>query len=449
MTSSAWPWILSSMLVAPAIWPLPACSNASGDNDAGLADAEDAGDLEPCQAAALLWNEIWQARLDEVDLDGPTPGNNLMDTWGSGPEDIYAVGFAGTILHYDGTEWTRMTSNTEADLEGVWGYVLTDNETGAVLRTDVFAAGSDGTILRYDGNAWSTLDVINDPDPTNPDPQPVTGNFHDIWGIRATGTGQDDHPYVVAVGGDGLIVRYDGPNNCFLEMRSREEFTDSQGNTRYSYVRFSPERLGGVFGAGSLADPLFVAVGNNGSILEFAGDTWTRNQNFTPPGAFITHLNGVWGRGTWEVFATGLDGTAIRRDGNGTWHVLKKENPQWDLEPVYLRGYWGFSQSYCGEFPEVPDGGEPPEDPVRETTSWAIFIGWNGTVLMGHDGIICQFEVPTTNRLEGIWGHPPRSEANRLIDPDNPDAGIECDPVEVIVTGVNGTILHLSNPEGR
>ena len=441
-------WMWGSLAVAVLAFAPLACSDATSGDDGGLDDGADAGEVDPCEAAAPLWNEIWSTSLESTGIEGITPDTNLMDTWGSSANDIYAVGFKGTILHFDGSSWTQMQSGTEANLEGVWGYVIKD-DTGAVLRTDVFAAGSDGTILRYNGQTWGPTLVINDPDSQNPDPQPVTGNFHAIWGIPAASGQPDAQPDVVAVGGDGLIVRWDPVARLFLEMRLAETFVDSQGNTRTSYVRFSPERLGGVFGTGSLADPLFVAVGNNGSILEMQAGTWTRNQNFTPPGAFITHLNGVWGRGAWEIFATGIEGTVVLRDNGGTWHVLKKENPLYQLDPTYLRGFWAFYQSYCGDFPEVPDGGEPPDPYVRDDTSWAIFIGWNGSVMMGHDGIICPVAVPTSSRLEGIWGMPPRPEADRLVDGGPPEGGAECDPVEVIIVGVNGTILRLSNPEGR
>jgi hypothetical protein len=41
----------------------------------------------------------------------PLPqGNTLFGVWGSSSTDVYAVGMAGTILHYDGTSWSLMDS---------------------------------------------------------------------------------------------------------------------------------------------------------------------------------------------------------------------------------------------------------------------------------------------------------------------------------------------------
>ncbi|UCG85716.1 MAG: glucosyltransferase-I, partial [Gemmatimonadota bacterium] len=53
----------------------------------------------------------------------------------------------GTILHYDGSEWSGMTSGTQSVLTGVWG----------TSSTDIYAVGGDGVILHYDGTAWSDV----------------------------------------------------------------------------------------------------------------------------------------------------------------------------------------------------------------------------------------------------------------------------------------------------
>jgi hypothetical protein len=414
---------------------LPACFEDTGDPDAGNPDANGGADLDPCELAIPAWEKIWKISNEPSGLEGRTPDINLIDAWGVGPDDIYVVGFAGTILHYDGTEWTLMETPNEANLEGVWGYVLHDVD-GNETRRDVFAVGSEGTILRLVGVAWIPVDVINDPDPANPDPQPVTDTFHDVWGVPAPGPNPDQHPTVMAVGGKGLIAQYDGTTNQFLEMRQRVEFTDSHGNVRVNYERWSPERLGGVFGA---APDDFVAVGNNGAILEFDGSAWNRNVIT----GFITHLSGAWGRGAWQIFAVGNEGTIMQRSG-GAWDDLKALAEQQGgfiriSQAAYLRSSWGFYQAKCGE---LPDGGVDPDD--RPDTSWQIFIGWDNRMYFLHDQTICPFGDFDVSRLEGIWGNQPRDETERTHD-----GGIECDTVEVIVTGVNGKIYRLINEKGQ
>ncbi len=59
--------------------------------------------------------------------------------WGNSSSDVFAVGDSGTILHYDGSSWSGMTSATTDYLEAVWGS----------SATNVFAVGHYGMILHY------------------------------------------------------------------------------------------------------------------------------------------------------------------------------------------------------------------------------------------------------------------------------------------------------------
>jgi hypothetical protein len=46
----------------------------------------------------------------------PLPqGCNLSSLWGASPNDIFAVGDNGAILHYDGSAWSSMVSATQSD----------------------------------------------------------------------------------------------------------------------------------------------------------------------------------------------------------------------------------------------------------------------------------------------------------------------------------------------
>jgi hypothetical protein len=72
----------------------------------------------------------------------------LRGVWGASANDVFAVGDGGTILHYNGSSWSAMNSGTTVSLESVWGS----------SASDVFAVGADGTILHYDGSSWSPQD---------------------------------------------------------------------------------------------------------------------------------------------------------------------------------------------------------------------------------------------------------------------------------------------------
>ena len=45
-------------------------------------------------------------------------GYNLSDVWGSGGSNVFAVGDAGTILRYDGSNWSAMSSGTSETSRG-------------------------------------------------------------------------------------------------------------------------------------------------------------------------------------------------------------------------------------------------------------------------------------------------------------------------------------------
>jgi hypothetical protein len=68
----------------------------------------------------------------------------LLSVWGNTPNDVYAVGAGGEIIHYDGASWAEMISGTQNDLWDVSG-----DDSGRV-----FAVGRGGTIQLFDGSTW-------------------------------------------------------------------------------------------------------------------------------------------------------------------------------------------------------------------------------------------------------------------------------------------------------
>jgi hypothetical protein len=413
------------------------CNSIKSNNgDNGGSDSNGSDDLTPCGQAVQEWSQIWTVKTEETGLIGDTPENNLMDIWGSGPEDIYVVGFKGIILHFDGTTWTKMDSGTSENLRGVWGYVLKD-QNGSPLKKELFAVGDNGTIRRYNGSDWYGQNVYFTDLANGNSMSAVTDDINDVWGIPPAT--QDGEPMVIAVGADGLIVRYDEISKTFQETRQLVmiEHTPPDPATP-AYHRWTQEQLNGVFGeyTGS-----FSAVGNTGTVLEVSVSGTTVNAT---PVTFIptlsTHLNGVWGRGD-ELYAVGNEGKVVRRR-SGSWSNLNL-----GLPPTFLRSSWSFSQDSCGPMPE---GGTEAN---RPTTSWRIYVGWEGTLLLEHDDLVCPLDSITGNRLEAVWGTPPRSLAERTTTTTDangaPVTTWVCDPVEILIAGVKGTLIRLSNREGR
>jgi hypothetical protein len=63
----------------------------------------------------------------------------IQDIWGSSATDIYASGWYGTVIHYNGSSWSALTTNINEHLWGIWGS----------SAADVRAVGNSGVMLRY------------------------------------------------------------------------------------------------------------------------------------------------------------------------------------------------------------------------------------------------------------------------------------------------------------
>jgi hypothetical protein len=92
------------------------------------------------------------------------PPRDLAAIWGSSASDVFAVG-RNTIVHWDGGLW-RARNLPGVNLTAVWG----------TSSTDVFAVGDGGTMLHYDGAEWSAVPV---PPPGNPNLLDIGGTAED------------------------------------------------------------------------------------------------------------------------------------------------------------------------------------------------------------------------------------------------------------------------------
>ncbi len=275
------------------------------------------------------------------------PNARLMtyDIWASAPDDVFAVGWEGTVYHYDGTSVSPMVSNTSGDLYGVFGLsssaVWAVGANGLVIRYDgsqwsdmaggagvdlysvwasgpdnVFAVGQGGIIRHFDGNAWSTMS------------SGVTDDLTSVFGAAA------DH--VVAVSTSGTFLRYDGSNWSPMGTADAESFTDVWGLATDNYYAAGiggalwhydgsswsrvdignvSEDLLAVWGAA--ADDIYVTAGFGGLMLHYDGSQWTR---LTIPG--VRYAREIWGVAADAVFVNDASGGIYRYDGD-QWLTLQ------------------------------------------------------------------------------------------------------------------------------
>ena len=105
------------------------------------------GDPNNEQHGGVVWRfdgATWSAEdLSRIDPQGiPT----LFKVWGRNAADVYAVGRDGIVLHYDGSGWLRLTSNTTSPLFTVHG-----NDTLVAISGGDFQ----GEILEDAGGGFS------------------------------------------------------------------------------------------------------------------------------------------------------------------------------------------------------------------------------------------------------------------------------------------------------
>ncbi|MDD5306616.1 MAG: hypothetical protein PHU25_04775 [Deltaproteobacteria bacterium] len=201
------------------------------------------------------------------------PDTVLADIWGSGPNDIYAVGSEGTILRFNGSGWRKIEVAGVGlhDLNGVFG-------TGA---DDVHVVG-DHVVARFDGQGWSVLEIDAD--------------LRAVW---ASGPGD-----AWAVGSRCAIWRNDGHGwNAVDPALTCGEETDE-------YILFKS-----VWGSGP--GDIWIA-GSYGVVLHRDGESWSRAEL---PERGQGDLTAIWGAGPHDVYAVGDTGRLLHFDGS-SWRDI-------------------------------------------------------------------------------------------------------------------------------
>jgi hypothetical protein len=195
---------------------------------------------------------------------GTTPKSVIHGIWGASASNVWQVGDAGAISHWNGSAWTALPAPTPFGLLSISG----------VAANDIWAVGAAGVMVHWDGVKWT------------PDARPTTGNLNDVWATAA-----DD---IWAVGDNGVIVRSMG-NDLFAPVASP-----------------TTENLARIWGA--MPTDLWM-VGANGTVLEWDGT------GFTPRPGPTGDLASIWGTSRKDIWVTGNNGALSHFDGSN-WTTL-------------------------------------------------------------------------------------------------------------------------------
>ena len=236
---------------------------------------------------------------------------DLRDVWGSAPDNIWAVGESGTILHWNGSSWSPDNSTTTIDLTAISGSAA----------DDIWAMGWN-LLLHYDGSSWSAS------------PLPNTDDYlWDVW-ASAGQTFVAGHNGATSYSRDPVVSHFDGAWARWEHSSSNGYFTSVGGSSTSDvwalgwnalahfdgndWTTFSkPSSFGLVFFQGLFG----VAPGNawlvgsdNGDcvIIHYDGQSWSR---VSCP--LTSSLSRVHGTGAGDLWAVGVGGGIIHYDGKG------------------------------------------------------------------------------------------------------------------------------------
>jgi len=295
----------------------------------------------------LTCAQAWERITDPVIPTDKT----LRALWGTSDADFFIVGNKGTMLHFDGSAWTK-TTPTSQNLNDVWG--VSNNTAYAVGNSvwDQNAAAWKATILKSAdaGGSWVQADI--------------TANSHllGIWG---------DSSAVIAVGSFGAMLKNTG------------------GSDWPSIAGITFNTLNDIWG--NSATEVY-AVGFGGTIVRFKDDNWLRLSSGT-----TGNLQSISGSAWNGIYAVGFGGTILHSSDGENWVLLNSGTGQ-NLHSVWVSATTGnvFAVGDNGVILHKADGGAAWSKTVYHTPSgfkpklYAIWgspagymyiAGENGTIL--------------------------------------------------------------------
>ncbi len=232
---------------------------------------------------------------------------------GSANSNVWAVGDAGVIVHYNNVEWTEVSSPTSMNLQAVCG----------ASANAIWAVGEAGTVLFYNGSMWTEVEV------------PGQSTLRGVWGTSASD---------VWVVGSQVILHWNGSTWTTHETTRNlsavwsASTTDvwavgSQGSQRWNGSTWSNvNSVRGYAVFGSSATDVWV-VNSQIETRHFDGLAWT-SHNLEPGSAWHNGLSAIT-RDAQGVLAVGGHGVMYRLMTAG-WQRLTKGRLALIPDRVYM-----------------------------------------------------------------------------------------------------------------
>ncbi|AKU94857.1 Type IV fimbrial biogenesis protein PilY1 [Labilithrix luteola] len=340
--------------------PDASAPDSSNEVDSG-ADAADAG----CTDDAGCTTEV--LGCDQADFCA-VPTNidaryALTSVWGSSANDVWAVGSAGAIVRWDGTQWSKIDSGRKETLRAVWGS----------SAHDIWIVAADNVILHGNGfqSGTATFGLTGPLDPTDPTNR-MGGVLNAVWGSG---------PDAVFVGGDRTI--FIGPDSMW-RYRGPDSGTDSDWSAASTFCREPPcLAVNAIWGTS--ANDVWVA-GPSGGMRHSKGPVGSGGaEEWSIVKSTLTQadLRALWGTSSDDVWVVGDQGT-IRHwtnDSKQRWQIVSSPTTR------DLRAVWGSSAK---DIWAVGDAG--------------TLLHWNGAEWTQ---ATATFPLGPKPDLLGVWGSGP------------------------------------------
>lgn len=198
----------------------------------------------------------------------------LRGVWGRSDLDIYAVGYNGAALHYDGHTWTDISATIPSGgntLYTIWGS----------SASDIYIGGDNGTFLHYNGSSWSSMAS-----------SPVVSNGYLISAI--IGFGSD--LYVTTNDPTAVLYHYNEISGSWNTIATPAP-SDAGDPTRVG------NKIQGVWGT----SPSDLFVGSGGYMMHYNGVNW-KNTLLASAG-YDNYV--VFGLSSTMVYAAGYGGLFV------------------------------------------------------------------------------------------------------------------------------------------
>jgi len=310
----------------------------------------------------------------------------INDIWVDSSTNAVAVGDNGTILVFDGSQWTKVNSGTTEHLNAIWHY------TGNYY----YIAGCSGTVLTMTNAPPYTVNPLSG--------APAV----DLWGIYGR-TGVE----LFVVGTGGTIRRYD------LTTPAWNNFDTGTAND-FLDIWFDSSDA--------------VVVGTSGAVYRATNSAGWGSFSAEDIGSISHTLTSVYGTSYIDMHIAGYGGTCLYKDGSGYHNNSPSALSSHDFKGVWSSSGYAYISGTSGIVARNVN--------VNDYTSWTtlasgtsnelrtimgsavnnIFTaGYNGTVLR-FDGTSWSAIPGTTQDLNAVWSD---SSSGRAIAVGNSGAAIE------------------------